>query len=203
MVLNMGLAFVPMLHSNTSILEALFSQVRSRKKETTRDYAKAISTIHAGTEVVALQGNRCKSYSEQDVDVSLQEISAMECATGHQDKRREKVMQEMKSKASVQMSNEDNCWTPFQNNLPVWMQPSTNNDMTEILFQSMTSTTFVGANLFFFDIICPTISNEFSKRFEDYALMSIGTESEQFFRNLYGLDDDGKIELDRACRSLF
>ena len=67
MVLNMGLAFVPMLHSNTSILEALFSQVRSRKKETTRDYAKAISTIHAGTEVVALQGNQCKSYSEQDV----------------------------------------------------------------------------------------------------------------------------------------
>ena len=52
MVLNMGLAFVPMLHSNTSILEALFSQVRSREKETTCDYAKAISTIHAGTEVV-------------------------------------------------------------------------------------------------------------------------------------------------------
>jgi len=33
MVLNMGLAFVPMLHSNTSILKALFSQVRSKKKK--------------------------------------------------------------------------------------------------------------------------------------------------------------------------
>jgi len=103
-------------------LRSLFFSSKIKKKETTCDYAKAISTIHAGTEVVALQGNRCKSYSEQDVDVSLQEISAMECATGHQDKRHGKVMQEMKSKASVQMSNEDNCWTPFENNLPVWMQ---------------------------------------------------------------------------------
>jgi len=55
----------------------------------------------------------------------------------------------------------------------------------------------------FFDIICPTISNEFSKRFEDYALISIETESEEFFRNLYGLHHDGKIELDRACRICF
>jgi len=144
LVLNMGMAFVQMLHSNTSILEALFSQVRSRKKETTHDYAKAISTIHAGTEVVALQGNQCKSYSEKDVAVSLQAKTVMECVTGHQDEKHEKIMWEMKSKASIQFTNEDNCWTLFQNNLSLWLQPTTQNDMTEILFHSMSSSTFVG-----------------------------------------------------------
>jgi len=58
LVLHSGVEFVPMLHSNTSILEALFSLVRSMKKETARDYPKAVSTIRAGTEVVALSGNR-------------------------------------------------------------------------------------------------------------------------------------------------
>ncbi len=67
-------------------------------------------------------------------------------------------MWEMKSETSIQLTNEDNCWTPFQNSLSVWMQPTTQNDMTEILLHSMSSSTVVGANLFF-DIICPTTSN--------------------------------------------
>jgi len=57
LVLNSGLAFIPMLHLNTSILEAFFSLICSMKKESARDYLKAISTTHAGTEVVALSGN--------------------------------------------------------------------------------------------------------------------------------------------------
>jgi len=199
LVLNMGMAFVPMLHSNTSILEALFSQVRSRKKETTRDYAKAISTIHAGTEVVALQGNRCKSYSDKDVAVSLEAKSVLECVTGHKDEKREKILLQMKSKATIHVTDDDCCWTPFQKNESMRMQPTTQNDMTEILLHSMSSSAFVGGKLFY-DIICAATLNEYSKRFEEYALMSIETESEEFFRNLYELDEDRKMELDRACR---
>jgi len=67
LVLESGIEFVPMLHSNTSILESLFSQVRSMDKESARDYPKAISTIHAGSEIVALHGNQCKSYSDKDI----------------------------------------------------------------------------------------------------------------------------------------
>ncbi len=61
LALHSGVMFVPMLYSNTSILEAFFSLAWSMRKESAQDYPKALSTIHTGSESVALFGNQCKS----------------------------------------------------------------------------------------------------------------------------------------------
>jgi len=59
--------FVPVLHSNTSSLEAWFSLVRLAHKDTSCHYITAVSTFYAGAGVEALRNSRNKCYSEKDI----------------------------------------------------------------------------------------------------------------------------------------
>jgi len=51
--------------------------------------------------------------------------------------------------------------------------------------------------------ICPETSNIVSKQFDDYEMMSIGTQTESFFRIFYRLDKAERKLLDRSCKLVF
>jgi len=62
LLLKAGIAYVPALHSNTSLLKAWFSQVRSMNKDFPCNYCTAHATTHASSAVAALWYNWNKSY---------------------------------------------------------------------------------------------------------------------------------------------
>jgi len=198
LVLNSGVAFIPMLHSNTSILEAFFSLIRSMKKETARDYPNAVSTIYVGTEVVALSGNQCKRYSEKDVAAMDDPRNNVDKALGWNDTKHENIMRKIKENKTIKnFSSAEQCaWKPFQSST------DDHGDITMRLCYMMESSTFVDA-MQFWDIVCPYVANDISQRFENYCRMSIDTPTEQFFKSFYCLNDNEKTQLNAACRLLF
>jgi hypothetical protein len=58
-------AFVPFLHSNTSIIEAFFSCQRSRQQINAMSYASGVGTASTAKAIKYLQGN--KGYDKEDV----------------------------------------------------------------------------------------------------------------------------------------
>jgi len=150
MVLESGMEYVPMLHSNTSTLEALFSTVHSMKKESPRDYAKAISTINAGSETVAIHGNRCKSYSDKDIvqTTKVKGISMMESALGRNDTEQEKVFLEMILARNMTSTTSESIWMPFTVDLAQWTMPTNNTDVSAQLCHYLACNTVVGFNYF-------------------------------------------------------
>jgi len=90
--------FVPVLHSNTSSLEAQFSLVCSTKKDTCCDYIAAVSTFYAGVGVEALHDSRNKSYSEKDIIVVLEDkngVTAIEMTLGRNDSWHQKTVKDI------------------------------------------------------------------------------------------------------------
>ncbi len=203
LVLESGIEYVPMLHSNTSTLEALYSTVRSMKKESARDYAKAVSTINAGSETAALHGNRCKSYSEKDiVPIPKRNINMMETALGRNDTGREKAFLEMKTGRKTTSSHNNSFWRPFEVDSMQWTISTRHNDMTGNLCHYIASNTVVGVD-FFGEILCPVHANAISEQFDEYGIMSIGTKMESFMRNVYQLNLNEINMLDKASRYVF
>jgi len=187
-----------MLHLNTSILEAFFSLICSMKKESARDYLKAISTTHAGTEVVALSGNQSKRYSEKDVAAMDDPRNNVDKALGWNDTKHENIMRKIKENTTIKnFSSAEQCaWKPFQSSM------DDHGDITMHLCYMMESSMFVDA-MQFWDIVCPYVANDISQHFENYYRMSIDMPTEQFFKSFYCLNDNEKTQLDAACRLLF
>jgi len=176
------------------------------KKETARDYPKAVSTIHAGTEVIALSGNRCKSYSDKDDAASNDPRNNSEKALGRNDTKRKNIMKKIKENSTIKcLTSERQCaWQPFESDMNdnKLMPNNRHGDIITHLCNMVENSVFEGASQFW-DIICPSVANDISERFENYCILSIDTETEQFFRSFYSLNDNDKTLLDAASKTLF
>jgi len=81
-----------MLHSNTSIFEAIFLIVWLMRKETAQHYPKVLSTIQ-----------KCKSCSHKEVAATYEPNSktAMENTFDHHDIKHNDIMRQIKEKATI------------------------------------------------------------------------------------------------------
>jgi len=195
--------FVPVLHSNTSSLEAWFSLVRSNHKDTSRDYITAVSTLYAGAEVQALRNSRNKSYSENDIVAAEDEqgATALERALGRKDSWRQKTVSDIISTITMERCTDESqsqSWSPFLENSE--SECGMNADKTQIgmeLCQVIMLSRFVGVN-HFLDIVFPSniASNvhdgEMYLHVKNYFEMCIGMPSSGFFHALCHLNNGGK-----------
>jgi len=127
----------------------------------------------------------------------------MERALGHHDTERKKAFLMMKAPAAMGKVTTQDSWVPFHIDVVQWMIPQNTMDMSEYLCQYIASSTVVGGAELFWDIVCPETSNIVSKQFDDYGMMSIGTQTKSFFRNFYRLDKAERKLLDRSAKLVF
>jgi len=204
--------FVPVLHSNSSALEAWFSLVRSNDMDSSCDYATAVSTLYAGAGAEALCNSQNKSYSEKDIIVPDDKIgaTAMEQALGRNDTWREKTVKEIISTITRDTStDESQSWSPFSDHPENVHDLNTSNLHNGLELCRVISLSQIVGVTHFWDIISPSEGKttvhdgEMSLRVKSYLTMCMGTSSNSFFSALYGLNDSGKAKLDHACQYLF
>jgi len=198
--------FVPVLHSNTSLLKAWFSLVHSNQKDTSCNYITAVSTLYAGAEVQVICNSRNKSYSENDIVAPEDEqgATALEQALGRKDSWRQKTVSDIISTITMeQCTNESQSqsWLPFLENSESEHQMNANKTQIGMeLCQVILLSQFVGVN-HFLDIIFPsntTLAVHDSEMYlciKNYFEMCIGTPSSGFFHALCCLNNGGKKDL--------
>ncbi len=94
-------------------------------------------------------------------------------------------------------TNSESIWMPFTVDLAQWTMPTNNTDMSAHLCHYLACNTVVGFNSFW-EILCPASTNEISKQFDEYGIMSIGTRTFVFFNNFYRLNEEEMKMLDKA-----
>jgi len=183
---------VPVLHSNTSSLEAWFSLVRLAHKDTSCHYITAVSTFYAGAGVEALRNSRNKCYSEKDIVAPDDEDgeNAINCTLGRKDCWRQKTVSEIMVAITRDIdTNETQSWSPFCENLENEYQTNENNikNGSELCWLISISE-FVSVNCFW-DILFPSDTHttnshdsDMCHQIQSYLKMCIGTPSSLFFR---------------------
>jgi len=146
--------FVPVLHSNTSSLEAWFSLVRLAHKDTSCHYITAVSTFYAGAKVEALCNSRNKSYIVAPDDEGGE--TAINHTLGRKDCWRQKTVSDITAAITRDVdTNETQSWSPFCENLEKDYETNKNNieNGSELCWLILISE-FVSVNCFW-DILFP------------------------------------------------
>jgi len=210
LLLKAGIAYVPALHSNTSSLEAWFSQVRSMNKDSPRNYCTAHATTHAGSAVAALRNNRNKSYISDDVATEDEDsVSAIEASLGRRDSEREVILCKIASgKTATEHANFMGtvipAWQPFSGLVVATefnKQKGKQNKLGKMLCELIESFEIIGYMGF-----AEYLSDEkctHGDRFKHYCRMSIFTDCQAFFNAFYSLSNDDTIIFNQACQFLF
>jgi hypothetical protein len=173
-------AYVPFLHSNTSTLEALFSQLRSMNRDTPERYISGLAAVNTHHAVLALKRN--KMY---DVD----QIGELTCEdpiqglTKRKDKDRKQMVDCWLSNVPVPVDSSPR--------FPIEFNPTTN--VTRDLYDVMKRDVVRGG---YFKYIT---TNEL---FKLYALTSVYTSNEASFEALYKLDQQGQQEFESICQDM-
>jgi hypothetical protein len=197
--------FVPFLHSNTSIIEALFSQIRRMQRDTPPKYAAGAGT--ADTTLAHLHVNN-GMYSSDDLADTSSPCKTLERVTMRFDDKRDKkvdalisdretLLQLRKIKPkSVRISTasgkasglaqQDNQEEPLASSL------NSAGYLKNIIQQMPSRMSCHYSEVFWSD-----------KDFVEYAKLSVRTPGEICFERLSQIGHDEELELDSACQWLY
>jgi hypothetical protein len=173
-------AYVPFLHSNTSTLEALFSQLRSMNRDTPERYISGLAAVNTHHAVLALKRN--KMYDVEQIG-ELTCVDPIQGLTKWRDKERKEVVDCWFSNVPVPVDSSPR--------FPVEFNPTTN--VTQDLLDVMKRDVVRGG---YFKYIT---TNEL---FLQYTLTSVYTSNQEAFEALYKLDQQGQQEFESICQDM-
>jgi hypothetical protein len=171
--------YVPFLHSNTSTLEALFSQMRSMNRDTPERYISGLAAVNTHHAVLAMKRN--KMYCTDQIG-ELTSVDPVQGLTKWRDKER---------KAMV------DCWlstvlkSTDSNRFPVDFTPR--HEETMELFEVMNRDVVRGG---WFEYITT------NKLFERFVRTSIFTPNQCAFEELYKLNNEGRQQFELICQDM-
>jgi hypothetical protein len=171
--------YVPFLHSNTSTLEALFSQLRSMNRDTPERYISGLAAVNTHHAVLALKRN--KMYDVEQIG----ELTCIDPIQGLTKRR------DFKRKQMVDCWIESNVPIPVDcPRFPVEFNP---NHGTQDLLDVMKRDVVRGG---YFGFVTT------NKLFKLYALTSVFTSNHVAFEALYKLDQQGQQEFESICQDM-
>ena len=178
-----GPDYVPFLHSNSSVLEALFSQIRSLNRDTPEKYISGIGAINTSQCVRYLDRN--KMYSA-DMVGKVASINPMEALLLRKTTERKNKI--TKWKLSTPTTDNGHQITRFQETYEVRRQRFA--PFFSILKEEMIENGFV--NLL---TKCDDLFNEF-------AFASILTPHEQWYEHVFGLEANHQRGFNEVCQRI-
>jgi hypothetical protein len=171
--------YVPFLHSNTSTLEALFSQLRSMNRDTPERYISGLAAVNTHHAVLALKRN--KMYDVEQIG-ELTSVDAIQGLTKWRDKERQQMV---------------DCWLATNIPIPVDSSPRFPIGFVPVhadLFDVMKKDVVRGGYFKFMTT---------NKLFLRYTLTSVFTSNHHgAFKALYKLDQQGQHELESICQEM-
>jgi hypothetical protein len=171
--------YVPFLHSNTSTLEALFSQLCSMNRDTPERYISGLAAVNTQHAVLALKRN--KMYDVEQIG-ALTSVDPIEGLTKRKDKDRKEVV---------------DCWLatniPIPVDCPRFPVEFNPNHGTQDLLDVMKRDVVRGG---YFNFMTT------NKLFLRYTLTSLFTSNQAAFEELYKLDQQGQHEFESICQDM-
>jgi hypothetical protein len=171
--------YVPFLHSNTSTLEALFSQLRSMNRDTPERYISGLAAVNTHHAVLALKRN--KMYDIEQIG-ELTCVDPIQGLTKWRDKERQEMV---------------DCWLatniPIPVDCPRFPVEFYPNHGTQDLLDVMKKDVVRGG---YFQFVTT------NKLFKRYALTSIFTSNHGAFEALYKLNQAGQQEFESICQDM-
>jgi hypothetical protein len=171
--------YVPFLHSNTSTLEALFSQLRSMNRDTPERYISGLAAVNTQHAVLALKRN--KMYDVEQIG-ELTSVDAIQGLTKWRDKERKQMV---------------DCWiaanVPIQVDSPRFPIEFNPSHGTQELLDVMKRDVVRGG---YFNFMTT------NKLFLRYTLTSLFTSNQAAFEELYKLDQQGQHEFESICQDM-
>jgi hypothetical protein len=171
--------YVPFLHSNTSTLEALFSQLRSMDRDTPERYISGLAAVNTHHAVLALKRN--KMYDTDQIG-ELTCVDPIQGLTKRRDKERKAMVDSWLS--NIQKSTDSN-------RFPVDITPC--HDETMELFEVMNKDVVRGG---WFEYITT------NKLFERFGRTSVLTSNQDAFEELYKLNNEGRQQFELICQDM-
>ena len=179
--------FVPFLHSNTSIIESLFSQIRSMNRDTPTKYAAGAGT--ADTTLAKFHIGKSQYGSSELVD-STSPCKNLDKITMRGDGKHEKIVQGWLSKRAVTLLS-----NPISLGARSHMLGSLTKDQQGL---KVVITGMLGElKCHYSDWMWQQVD------FVEYAKLSVGSAAESSFKRLACLEESEEKEFDHACKWLF
>jgi hypothetical protein len=171
--------YVPFLHSNTSTLEALFSQLRSMNRDSPERYISGLAAVNTHHAVLALKRN--KMYDTDQIG-ELTSVDAIQGLTKWRDNERQQMV---------------DCWRasniPIQVDSPKFPIDFHPSHGTQDLLDVMKRDVVRGG---YFQFVTT------NKLFKLYALTSVFTSNESAFEELFKLNQAGQQEFELICQEM-
>jgi hypothetical protein len=188
--------YVPALHSNQSSIEALFSWIRKVGRDRASNYGAGIvgrNAIRTNTAENVLKNN--KMYSKDNISIEQDDLQDAELVLGQGLKEREKTLDEWLS--SRKKGEED--FDAASDGFGVCILPQTmaieSTDLGNLVLPVLRNKRL--DNRHFSDFLLNDTV------FKEFAMLSMGGESEEWFRTLCkGMKEKEENKFDETCQSL-
>ncbi len=191
--------FVPFLHSNSSIIEALFSQICRMQRDTPLKYAAG--AVAADTMLAAVHLDN-GMYSAEDLAASLSPCKMLERVTMRKDETRDKTVNEWLEQREVQTEASRPVRLSLKGQPGVLetqnMQcPTNNHSKLHGLLKNVITNMTERMVCHYSDVFWSDCD------FVEYAKLSIGTPLEPCFYWLVDIPEALDEQFDKACQHVF